>query len=195
MKTRMTLLLLAGLSVLLFAYPPPVVDCPCDHARPETLAARVCGLCRTAEQSGSEDRSDPENQDDLEFYFLKDLNPHKPNRHLALPRRHRRGLQSPASLPHAERARYWRAAITRARQLYGDRWGLAANGYFFRTQCHAHIHIGPLSPQVADTGGELHDDPAGFPSPGPEQGMWVHPKEGRYCVHRDRDLAEVVLVR
>lgn len=174
---------LAGLCVLLWGGAPPVVDCPCDHSRPETLNRRVCSLCETAEKQVGE------------FYFLKDINPHKPNRYLALPKAHGRGLQTVSSLPAEARARYWRQAIAKARSLFGERWGLAANGHLFRTQCHAHIHMGPLSPEAQDTEGRLFADPADFPAVGPDQGMWVHPKDGRYCVHLDRDLAEVVLVR
>ena len=172
-----------GAAWWLWGFAPPVVDCPCDHTRPETLKARVCGLCRTASEQ------------ETEFYFLKDINPRKPNRYLALPRPHDRGLQTDGSLPNQQRTRYWEAAIRRATELYPGRWGLAANGYFFRTQCHAHIHIGPLSPEVEDVGGKLYDDASAFPDVGPEQGLWLHPKDGRYCVHLDRDLAEVVLVR
>ena len=162
---------------------PPVVNCPCDHSRPETLASRVCGLCRTAEE------------EEAEFYFLKDINPHKPNRYLALPKAHSRDLQGPSKLSDDKRSRYWQAAIEKAKELYPGRWGLAANGHFFRTQCHAHIHIGPLSRLLEHADGQLFDDPADFPNAGLEQGIWVHPLDGRYCVHLDRDLAEVVLVR
>jgi len=162
---------------------PPVVSCPCDHRRPGGLEGRVCGLCRTAAEGESE------------FYVLKDINPRKPNRHLILPRAHDTDLQGPSSLSPDERARYWRAAIEKARELHGDGWGLAANGHFFRTQCHAHIHIGPLSPQLEHDDGELFDDPTEFPNVGVESGIWVHQRGERYCVHLDRDLAEVVLVR
>ena len=162
---------------------PPVVSCPCDHATPDGLTGRICSLCRTAEDLEGE------------FYVLKDINPRKPNRHLILPREHSRDLQGPSSLTAGKRARYWRAAIEKARELHGEGWGLAANGHFFRTQCHAHLHIGPLSPLLEHGDGELFDDPSEFPNVGVERGMWVHPLEGRLCVHRDRDLAEVVLVR
>ena len=183
MMRKLLVLGVMAATLWLWAYAPPVVRCPCDHARPETLEARVCGLCRTAEEQSAD------------FYFLKDINPHKPHRYLALPKAHDGGLQTGFSLAAEQRIRYWQAAIGRAEELYPGGWGLAANGHLFRTQCHAHIHIGPLSPEVQDVGGRLHDDPSGFPDVGPEQGMWVHPKEGRFCVHLDRDLAEVVLVR
>jgi hypothetical protein len=45
------------------------------------------------------------------------------------------------------------------------------------------------------TAGELFDDAGEFPNVGVESGIWVHPREARLCVHRDRDLAEVVLER
>ena len=179
-------LILLG-TILLGAYVmvgiPPVVRCPCDHAQPDSMDARVCGLCRTAEEQ------------DTEFYFLKDINPHKPNRYLALPKSHERGIQGPASLGQGERARYWQAAIDKAQELFPEKWGLAVNGHFFRTQCHAHIHIGPLAQLVEHEGGELFDGPAAFPNVALRQGIWLHPVDGRYCVHVDRDLAEVVLVR
>ena len=74
---RAFLVLLVLLAVwLLWAGPPPVVSCPCDHSRPETLKPRVCSLCGTAEKQTDE------------IYFLKDINPHKPNRYLALPQCH-----------------------------------------------------------------------------------------------------------
>ncbi|MCB1019551.1 MAG: hypothetical protein KDC27_06460 [Acidobacteria bacterium] len=170
---------------LMSANPPlPAVGCPCDHADPAgTMSARVCSLCRTAEEQA----------DDV--YFLKDINPAKPNRYLALPKAHANGLQAVGEMPPAERERVWTAAIARARELFGERWGLAHNSYFFRTQCHAHIHMGPLSPEVADEGGTLYSHPRDFPAVGAEKGMWVHPKDGQYCVHLDRDLAEIVLIR
>ena len=181
MRAAIVLVLLAA-SVLLLAS-PPVVSCPCDHDRPETLTARVCSLCKEAAARSTE------------FFFLKDINPHKPHRYLALPKAHDRDLQSVGALGADQRERYWRAAIAKAEELYPGGWGLASNGYLFRTQCHAHLHMGPLSPDVDDSGGTLYEDPKDFPHTGPEQGVWVHPKDGRYCLHLDRALAEVVLER
>lgn len=163
--------------------PMPIVDCPCDHGDESSLSSRVCSLCETAEEQSDE------------VYFLKDINPHKPNRYLALPRAHRSGYQSTADLPTSSRARLWLRAAQRAEELFPGRWGLAQNSHYFRTQCHAHIHIGPLSPEVEDMGGTLVATAEGIPNVGPEQGIWIHPKDGGYCVHLDRDLAEIVLVR
>ena len=161
----------------------PIVDCPCDHSAPATMTSRVCSLCGTADRQSEE------------IYFLKDINPHKPNRYLALPKVHGKGYQSTKDLSPALRSRLWLRATERAEELYPGRWGLAQNSHFFRTQCHAHIHIGPLSPEVEDTGGTLYGSVGEFPDVGPEQGIWLHPKDGKYCVHLDRDLAEIVLVR
>lgn len=168
---------------LLPLMPMPVVNCPCDHDQPDTLGSRVCSLCATAEKQSSE------------TYFLKDINPHKPNRYLALPRAHNHGFQSTADLPDALRGELWARAAERAEQLFPGRWGLAQNSHYFRTQCHAHIHIGPLSPEVEDTGGKIYPTAAEIPDVEPEQGIWLHPKREGFCVHLDRDLAEVVLVR
>jgi len=175
--------LVALVLVLPPASAPPVVDCPCDHSRPETLTPRVCSLCRTADQQTSE------------VYFLKDINPNKPNRYLALPKAHERGMQSAGTMPEPLRTQLWREAIAKAMQLYGERWGLAHNSHLFRTQCHAHLHMGPMSPEVEELNGTLYDDPKDFPATPADQGMWVHPKDGRYCVHLDRDLTEIVLIR
>ncbi len=163
--------------------PMPIVDCPCDHAELSSLSSQVCSLCETAEKRTSD------------VYFLKDINPHKPNRYLALPRAHDKGFQSSADLSEPLHARLWTRAAERAQELYPDRWGLAQNGHYFRTQCHAHIHIGPLRPEIDDKGGEVVGRAEGIPNVGPEQGIWIHPKDSGYCVHLDRDLAEIVLVR
>ena len=163
--------------------PMPVVDCPCDHANSGSMSSRVCSLCGTAAKESDE------------IYFLKDINPHKPNRHLALPKAHDTGFQSAADLSESLRAKLWLRAAERAEELFPGRWGLAQNSHYFRTQCHAHIHIGPLSLEVEDTGGMVFETVDEFPNVGQEQGMWVHPKDDGFCVHLDRDLAEIVLVR
>lgn len=172
-----------ALVILPRAAAPPVVDCPCDHSQPESLKPRVCSLCGTARKQTTE------------IYFLKDINPHKPNRYLALPKAHEGGMQSIGTMPEPLRTLLWREAIAKARELYGERWGLAHNSHLFRTQCHAHVHMGPMSPDVEDVNGILYDDPKDFPAAPPDQGIWIHPKDGRYCLHLDRDLTEIVLIR
>lgn len=183
----MVRVLTLGVFVLVLLAPPaaapPVVDCPCDHSSIETLKPRVCSLCRTAEEQTAA------------VYFLKDINPHKPNRYLALPKAHDSGMQSVGTIPEPLRTELWRGAIAKARELYQERWGIAHNSHLFRTQCHAHLHMGPMSPEVEDTNGTLYDDPSEFPGFPPDQGMWVHPQGDRFCVHFDRDLTEIVLIR
>ena len=184
MRRAIVVAALLAAALYVAAEPPaPAVGCPCDHSDESTLEPRVCSLCGTAE----------EQVDDV--YFLKDINPRKPNRYLALPRAHDSGLQWAGDLPADERERLWTRAIERAQELFGDRWGLAENSHFFRTQCHAHIHIGPLHPDVEDVGGALYDHPRDFPALPSHRGVWIHPRDGRYCLHLDRDLAEIVLVR
>ena len=53
-----------------------VRNCLCDVAVPETLVARECSLCVEAEKHPA----------DIEYFFLRDANPTKPHRWLALPR-------------------------------------------------------------------------------------------------------------
>ena len=55
-----------------------VRDCACDAARPETLERRECALCRAADQQPP----------GTAFFVIRDANPVKPNRWLALPRDH-----------------------------------------------------------------------------------------------------------
>src|SRR5690348_1826035 len=58
-----------------------VSRCACDISNPETLAPRECALCKEAE---AQPAAQP-------VFFLKDNNPRKPNRWLALPRAHGKG--------------------------------------------------------------------------------------------------------
>src|SRR5262245_53595404 len=98
------------------------------------MQSRECSLCKEAEkQPGA-----------TENFFLKDVNPRKVNRMLALPKEHGRLQHSLAAMTPAARVKLWKAAIEKARSLWGEKWGLAMNGDEVRTQCHAHIHIGRL---------------------------------------------------
>lgn len=175
--------------------------CACDVTRPETMEARECSLCRAAEKQ-------PAN---LLIFFLKDNNPRKPNRWLALPRTHSVGLHDIAVLPGKQRAEFWKAAIEKARSLWGDQWGLAINGAGVRTQCHAHVHIGKLAERAAAEDILLDAQGAAVPGskpmavknagriPAPRMGqaMWIHPLGKKLHVHvEDRALpTEFVLMR
>jgi hypothetical protein len=160
--------------------------CECDHARPETLAARNCSLCREAE------RHPP----DTEIFYLKDNNPRKPNRWLVLARAHGRGPQSLAETPKALRTRLWTAAIQKAKELWGDAWGVAYNGDTVRTQCHLHLHIGKLLPAaVTRRKFVIVNGPAQIPAPKDGEGIWVHPHRGKLMVHLGEQICETVLMR
>src|SRR5215831_9044813 len=91
-----------------------VRSCACDAARPETMEARECSLCRVAEAQ----------PDAVQFFFLRDASPNKPNRMLALPRFHRRNPQDFSEMTEKERTAYWTATIAKAHELWGDDWGL-----------------------------------------------------------------------
>ena len=168
---------------LLFA---DVRNCACDVTKPETLQEANCSLCREAEKQ-------PANTG---VFFLKDANPSKPNRMLALPRKHTAGAHSLNDLPTADRIELWTAAIAKAKELWGDKWGIAYNGEERRTQCHAHVHIGRLIDN-AETG---HDfavvgSPSEINVPTDGSGLWIHPADGKIHVHAGAQVNETVLER
>lgn len=162
-----------------------VKNCDCDLTRPETMAARQCGLCREAEKQPSEPQ----------FFFLKDTNPRKPNRWLALPRFHGAGAHSISDLTPAQRTAFWAAAIEKAKSLFGDDWGLALNGDPVRTQCHAHIHIGRFNKAGERDNFIVVRGPTQIPLPKNGTGLWVHPVNGKLHVHLGEQITETVLLK
>jgi diadenosine tetraphosphate (Ap4A) HIT family hydrolase len=171
-----------------FARLSAALDCPCDAARPETMRLRQCSLCAEAEKQPA---GGPE------VFFLKDANPRKANRMLALPRRHHDQMHPLADMDPRLRTQLWTAAIAKARELWGDSaWGLAYNGDKVRTQCHTHIHIGKLNQHVETGRFVVVSRPSQIPAP-PGSGVWVHPvgKGPRMHVHLDEQICETVLIR
>ena len=162
-----------------------VSGCACDIAKPETLVERDCSLCREAEKQPA----------DTTIFFLKDVNPRKPNRLLALPRAHGKAQHSFADMTPEQRLLLWSAAIEKAKLLWGDEWGLAVNGDIARTQCHAHIHIGKLLQGVETGRFVVVDGPAQIPVPTDGTGLWVHPEGARLHVHLAEQITETVLLR
>jgi diadenosine tetraphosphate (Ap4A) HIT family hydrolase len=158
--------------------------CLCDHANPATLETRDCSLCKEADKHAGPP-----------VFFLKDNNPRKPNRTLALPVKHGKGQQDLRDLSPAERVELWKTAMAKAQELWPNTWGLAVNSSTVRTQCHFHIHIGKLIEGVDEFPGRTVSGPEHFPVPEPGLGVWVHPIQGGYHVHVDREIAEPVLVR
>src|ERR1051326_7612891 len=111
-----------------------VRTCVCDVSVPETMTGRECSICRDVESMPAEPAT----------IFLKDANPNKPNRLLAVPRFHTKGPQQLQDLTPEQRTAYWSAAMAKGRELWGDHWGVALNSLEKRTQCHLHLHIGKL---------------------------------------------------
>lgn len=172
-------------SFLLLASAPALAQtqCECEPSRPETMKLRQCSLCSEAEKQTSE------------IFFLKDISPRKPNRWLALPRRHRPGLHHLHELSASERTRLFTAAIEKAKQLWGADWGIAYNGPKVRTQCHLHLHIGKLLKGVeTDRAVVVVSSPAQIPVP-PFQGLWLHGHGKHIHVHFNEQLTETVLMR
>jgi len=169
---------LAGLALL-----ADVRNCGCDTSRPESLEARECGLCREAEKQPA----------GIGIFFLKDINPRKANRWLALPRAHKHNL---LEMTREERTALWEAAIAKGKELWGDGWGLAFNGNLVRTQCHAHLHIGKFLPAVEnDRNLRVVKLAADIPAPEDDSGMWVHPVDGKLHVHLGEQICETTLLR
>ena len=173
---------LAGLLALAFLLRGDVRDCACDVAKPETMSAPSCGLCREAEAQSP----------DTVIFFLKDINPRKPNRWLALPRAHTHALQNLS--PEAQLA-LWNAAIEKAKSMWGDQWGLAMNGDERRTQCHAHLHIGKLMEGVETPNFVEVDGAPNIAIPTDGTGIWVHPVGAKLHVHTGEQVTETVLMR
>lgn len=160
--------------------------CGCDPAQVDTLKERACSLTNEAVRQ-------PES---LEVFFLKDANPRKANRTLALPRRIVPGkMHELRHLSAAERAKLWRDAIARAHEMWGEEWGVAYNGTKVRTQCHLHLHIGKLLKGV-DSGKAIYVNRVeDIPVPQDGTGLWVHPAGKRLKVHLQEQICETVLLR
>jgi hypothetical protein len=175
-------LLIPAALLIALALRADFVTCNCDPARPETLEPRQCSLCREAERQPV----------DVELFFLKDSNPTKPNRWLALPRTHERSIDL---LSGDQRAALWTAAIGKAKLSFGDQWAIAYNAPSVQTQCHIHLHIGRLIPGVETsqfvTVAKIED----IPVPASGDGYWIHPQGTLFHVHTGEQVTETVLER
>jgi diadenosine tetraphosphate (Ap4A) HIT family hydrolase len=176
----MRILAAALVSMCVYAQTP----CSCDVKIPETLNARQCSLTKVTEEQ-------PNN---ILVFFLPDANPKKPNRLLALPRQQSVGMQRFADLTPDARLALWTQAIDKAKEKWGDRWGIAYNGDNVRTQCHVHIHIGRLIEGVEAGQFLVVDGPGQIPTPG-KDGYWIHPVNGKLHVHTGEQICETVLLR
>jgi diadenosine tetraphosphate (Ap4A) HIT family hydrolase len=162
-----------------------VAGCACDPADSASLEARECGLTREALKQ-------PEAP---AVFFLKDINPRKPNRWLALPRQVTKGVYRLPEMTAKERAALWTAAIARAKELWGEGWGLAMNGDLVRTQCQMHVHLGKFVEGAESDNFVVIRSVEEIPAPDGE-GLWVHPtRDGKMHVHTGEILTETILVR
>lgn len=170
--------------------------CECDVQSSLTVNIRGCSLCLEAEK-----RSEAE-----EYFLLRDVNPTKPNRWLALPRKAFDGADPLSKMSAGERVALWKLAIGKAKELWGDGWAVAMNGDISRTQCHLHVHIGKLldgqepgdeeKPDAAKRAAGVYvDGPAELPALADGTGLWFHPVGKRLHVHAGEQTTETVLLR
>ncbi len=162
-----------------------VRNCACDVTKPETMAATNCSLCREAEKQPV----------DQGVFFLKDANPTKPNRTLALPRKHTAGPHNLFDLDAADRTELLNAAIAKGKELWGDQWGVAYNGVERRTQCHAHVHIGKLVADAEAGQFTVLDSAADIVVPKDGTGFWIHEVNGKIHEHSGEQVNEFKLER
>ena len=160
-----------------------VRTCLCDVNQPATMEARECSLCREAEKQPA----------DIEFFFVRDANPNKPHRWLVMPRFHGIQPQQLLGMTPEQRNAYWRAAIAKAREVWGEDWGIALNSTEKRTQCHMHMHIGKLLPGSENDRFVMVDRIEDLPVPPDGQGMWIHPVGSGYHAHMDEPAGELKL--
>jgi diadenosine tetraphosphate (Ap4A) HIT family hydrolase len=163
------------------------LNCKCDVTQPETLKARECSLCTEAEKQPA----------DLPVILVKDINPRKPNRWLALPRVHASGPHRLEDLTAEQRTALWSTAIEKAKGTWGERWAIAMNGELVRTQCHMHVHIGRLLEGVETANFITASSPDQIPLPG-QNGVWIHPVlngGNTFHVHLGEQVTETVLLR
>jgi hypothetical protein len=178
----------SGIVVLLLAAPLAFADmpgCGCDPADAKSMEARECGLSREALAQTS---AKP-------VFFLKDINPRKPNRLLALPSAVRKGENTLSEMSPQARLGLWTDTIQKAKELWGERWAVAYNGDEVRTQCQPHLHIGKLIEDVETERFVEVDGPAQIPVPANGEGLWVHPQGRKLHVHLGEQLTESVLLR
>jgi diadenosine tetraphosphate (Ap4A) HIT family hydrolase len=131
----------------------------------------------------------------VRVFILKDISPRKPNRYLALPRKHGSALHHLHDMTKDERTQLWAAAIAKAKELWGEEWGVAYNGEQVRTQCHTHIHIGKILKGIETKNFIVIRHPSQIPAP-PGEGLWIHGDgKGRMHVHLGEQTTETALLR
>jgi hypothetical protein len=162
-----------------------VRDCACDLSLPGIAEVRGCSLCIEAAKHLSSER----------VILVKDSDPTKPNRWLALPCKTIDGANPLAQMSAADRLELWNAAIAKGVELWGDGWGVAMNGDIARRQCHAHVHVGKLLEGKENDNGVYVESAAQLPVISDGTGLWFHPVNGKLHVHAGEQVNETVLMR
>ena len=162
-----------------------VRECSCDLAEPATAQVRACSLCLEAAKHPPSER----------IIVLRDNDPAKPNRWLVVPRAVFDGANPLVRMSDAERLELWSTAIAKAKEVWGDAWGIAMNGDIARRQCHAHIHVGKLLDGKEDDNGFYVDGAAQLPAIADGTGLWFHPVNGKLHVHKGDQATELVLMK
>jgi hypothetical protein len=163
-----------------------VRTCACDLNSPAVAETRACSLCVEAEKHPATDV----------IFLVKDIDPTKPNRWLAVPRAAFDGGNPLSRMTAEERLLLWTTAIARAKELWGDSWGIAMNGDIARRQCHAHVHIGKVLLEGNESeSGVYIDGPGELPAISDGTGLWFHPVGKRLHVHTGAQITETVLMR
>jgi hypothetical protein len=161
-----------------------VRGCICDPGTPASMEARECALTREVVKQPA----------GIEYFFLKDNNPRKPNRWLILPTGTGPAAQYIDRMPEEQRVKLWTAAIAKAKELFGDEWGLAYNAPSVRTQCHMHLHIGQFIKAAENNRYRIATRVEELPAP-EDEGVWVHPVGKVMHVHYGELITETALVR
>ncbi|MDR3718014.1 MAG: hypothetical protein P4K98_04380 [Bryobacteraceae bacterium] len=179
-----------ALLTLILATAPPRLHadargCDCNLNDPESMKKRECSLCKVAEAQPA----------GVEFFVIRDINPHKPNRWLILPKAHSPGSHPLHLMPKAERDRLWYFAIAEAKKHFAEgEWGVAYNGDKVRTQCHLHVHAGKFIPAAENTKFIVIHRIEEIPAPS-EGGVLIHPVKNGFHVHTGEEGMETMLVR
>jgi len=177
--SRIVLIAVTAVTVL-----ADVRNCICDTGSPSAAAVSGCSLCLEADKHPASET----------IILVRDKDPLKPNRWLALPRARYDGANFLAQMAPAERLLLWNTAIGKAKEVWRDEWGIAMNGDVARRQCHAHVHIGKLIEPENDRGIYV-DGPESLPVPADEAGYWFHPVGNRLHVHSGEQNNERTLLK
>ncbi len=185
MWPRLLFLPLVPLLLAVRVAPADVRTCVCDLTSPTIAETRGCSLCVEVEKHPADEK----------IILVRDNDPTKPNRWLAVPHAKFDGANPLAAMTAEDRLFLWNAAIAKAKEVWGNDWAIAMNGDVARRQCHAHVHIGKLLEGKETETGVYIEGPARLPAISDGTGVWFHPAGTRLHVHTGEQIMETVLMR